>query len=103
MEKKELNTPVGQNVFVLRIYQIVDLDELQDKCKVFEDVNDALAEMVLFVEDARKFVKKEDWITETDEPMRFEAYCDGYYTSDHILARIDETQFISKRKQVSNN
>lgn len=75
---------------ILFIEQFDDGEELRKDISLYENEADAVKALKDFVDDERGYIKEnhEEWVIEKDTEMEFEAYSDGYYSTDHTYAYV---------------
>lgn len=79
-------------VFVLLTEVVYDY-ETDRRVKVFSTLEKAKKEFDEFVKKEKKNAEDEDWTIELDG-MDFEAYPEGTYVEDHVLACIEEQEVL---------
>lgn len=84
-------------VFVVRVTQIYDGEELRNDVRVFSTMEKAKEYAKAFIEDEKKEIKADlesGWI-ENDNLEKWgswEAYADGYYCTNHTEVEITEEE-----------
>lgn len=80
----------GKIVYTLKIHEVSDYEELNNRVEVFEKLDDAEKALKEFVDDNKQYVEKNDWYVNINTDMDFEAYLDGEYLGNHIVVSIEE-------------
>lgn len=80
-------------VYLVTVDYSLDYEEMDfNYPKVFSTQADAENDLRNFIGDHRSFIEESGWNIEDDSDGYFEAYEDGYYPQNHLVANVIERE-----------
>lgn len=87
-------------VYVVRVTQVYDYEELRNDVRVFAKKEDAYDYARAFIEDEKEELKNDfesgSWVEDDNLEKwgNWEAYHDGYYATDHTEVEVSEEKIL---------